>query len=172
MSPASPYASPRAMSAGSSASTANGMPVTMAGDISFEQLVAEIGAQFLARFNPERECCLIAELDGRRVGSAFIVQESNRVAKLRLVIVDPQARGHGIGKKLVGDCIAFARPAAMAKSRCGRMIFCMPPAPSMSRRVFASWRKSGITASGMIWSGRTGCSICKPWRFGHRLHRR
>lgn len=80
-------------------------------DISFEQLVAEIGAKFLRDFKPGRECCLIAELNGARAGSAFIVEDSADVAKLRLVIVDPAARGAGVGKRLVGDCLQFARVA-------------------------------------------------------------
>lgn len=84
-------------------------------DISFEQLVAEIGAKFLKDFKPGRECCLIAEMNGDRAGSAFIVEESASVAKLRLVILDPKARGHGIGKRLVGDCLQFARDAGYSQ---------------------------------------------------------
>lgn len=80
-------------------------------DISFEQLVAEIGAKFLKEFKPGRECCLIAEMNQERVGSAFVVEDSAVVAKLRLVILDPKARGYGIGKRLVGDCLQFARDA-------------------------------------------------------------
>ncbi|HEV7261051.1 MAG TPA: bifunctional helix-turn-helix transcriptional regulator/GNAT family N-acetyltransferase [Bosea sp. (in: a-proteobacteria)] len=80
-------------------------------DISFEGFVAEIAAQFLRDFQPERECCLIAELDGAPVGSAFVVRESDEVAKLRMVIVDRPGRGLGLGKALVREAIAFARSA-------------------------------------------------------------
>lgn len=80
-------------------------------DISFEGFVAEIAAQFLRDFRPGRECCLIAELDGAPVGSAFVVQESDEIAKLRMVIVDRPGRGLGLGKALVREAIGFARSA-------------------------------------------------------------
>jgi DNA-binding MarR family transcriptional regulator len=78
-------------------------------DISFEGMVAEIAAQFLKQFDPARERCWIAEIDGRQVGSVFLVRQSDEVAKLRLLIVDPAGRGLGLGKRLVDECIAFAR---------------------------------------------------------------
>ncbi len=81
----------------------------------FEVLVAEIAAQFMRKFNPERERCWIAELDGEQVGSVFLVEQSKTVAKLRLLILDPRARGHGIGKRLVDECIAHARKLGYRK---------------------------------------------------------
>ncbi|HEX6265737.1 MAG TPA: GNAT family N-acetyltransferase, partial [Burkholderiales bacterium] len=78
-------------------------------DERFEGLVAGIVAQFVARFDAGRERCWIAELDGERVGSVFVVQAPRSVAKLRLLIVHPRARGRGLGKRLVEECIAFAR---------------------------------------------------------------
>ena len=80
-------------------------------DISFEALVAEITADFVRKFNPKRECCWIAEMEGEAVGSAFVVEKSDQVAKLRLVIVDPKARGHGLGRRLLQECMRFARSA-------------------------------------------------------------
>lgn len=80
-------------------------------DISFEGFVAEIAGQFLQRFQPGRERCLIAELDGMPVGSAFVVRDSDAVAKLRLVIVETRAQGFGLGKALVAQAIGFAREA-------------------------------------------------------------
>jgi GNAT superfamily N-acetyltransferase len=78
-------------------------------DSHFEALVAEIGAKFIREFDPARELCLIAEKDGKIVGSVFLVQGDQTTARLRLLLVEPSARGLGIGKRLVAECIAFAK---------------------------------------------------------------
>ena len=84
-------------------------------DASFEALVAEIAAKFLTSFDASRERCWIAELDGVPVGSIFLVKHSDDIAKLRLLLVEPAGRGQGLGQKLVGECVAFAKARGYRK---------------------------------------------------------
>lgn len=84
-------------------------------DGSYEALAAEIVAQFIKNFDPKRERAWVAEKDGKRVGAVFVAKESDEVAKLRLLHVEAEARGLGIGKRLVEECMRFARQAGYQK---------------------------------------------------------
>lgn len=80
-------------------------------DWTFEGLISEIAGKFVAEFDPARERCWIAEMEGEIVGSVFVVRQDDEVAKLRLLYVDPAARGRGLGRALVDECLRFARGA-------------------------------------------------------------
>lgn len=78
-------------------------------DVRFEASVADVLGGFVRNFNPERERGWIAEIDGEFAGCVFISDVGDNVARLRCLLVEPTARGHGVGTKLVDECIAFCR---------------------------------------------------------------
>ncbi|MGH3342382.1 MAG: GNAT family N-acetyltransferase [Carbonactinosporaceae bacterium] len=80
-------------------------------DTSFEALVARIVADYTADHDPAREAAWIAEVDGQRAGCVFCVAADEATAKLRILLVRPDARGHGLGARLVDTCLDFARAA-------------------------------------------------------------
>jgi DNA-binding MarR family transcriptional regulator/GNAT superfamily N-acetyltransferase len=84
-------------------------------DGTYEALAAEIVAQFIKNYDPKRERGWIAEKDGERVGAAFVAKASDEIAKLRLLHVESEVRGLGIGKRLVEECVRFARQAGYQK---------------------------------------------------------
>jgi DNA-binding MarR family transcriptional regulator/N-acetylglutamate synthase-like GNAT family acetyltransferase len=84
-------------------------------DERFEALVAQIAADFINNFDPATERCWIAEMEGERVGCVFVVGAGDKVAKIRLLLVEPRARGLGLGNRLVEECVRFARSRGYEK---------------------------------------------------------
>ena len=84
-------------------------------DESFEALVARVAATFIDNFDVRRERCWIAERDGEIAGSVLLVKDGDEIAKLRLLYVEPKARGLAIGRRLVDECIGFARRTGYRK---------------------------------------------------------
>ena len=123
-------------------------------DLSYEALIMEILAKFLRDFDPERERSWVAERDGEILGSIFCVKHPDHpdtVAKLRMLYVEPSARGMGLGTRLVDECIAFAR--------------------AKGYRTLTLWTNSVLHAARRIYQ-RAGFQLVKEERhnnFGHEL---
>jgi DNA-binding MarR family transcriptional regulator/GNAT superfamily N-acetyltransferase len=122
-------------------------------DATFEALVANIVSDFITHFEPARERCWIAEVDGRHVGHVFLVKHPSQAhtAKLRLLFVEPSARGTGLGPVLVNECVRFARTAGYRK--------------------MVLWTQSTLTAAHRIYQG-AGFVLVKEephHSFGHDL---
>jgi DNA-binding MarR family transcriptional regulator/GNAT superfamily N-acetyltransferase len=121
-------------------------------DRTFEGLVAQIVADYVHQHDPNKENAWIAELDGEPVGCVFCVRgDDERTAKLRLLLVEPSARGHGIGSRLVDECVRFARDAGY--------------------RAVTLWTNDVLVAAGRIYQ-RAGFVLVDEERhhsFGHNL---
>jgi len=99
----------------------------------FEALVADIVARYLRRRQPLWERCWIAELDGERVGSVFVVRKSKTIAQLRMLILTPAGRGLGLGTRLTDECLAFARSKGYRK-----MVLWTNSCLDAARHIYAS----------------------------------
>lgn len=124
----------------------------------FEALVAEIVAAYLRNLDPARERCWIAERDGQRLGSVFVVKdEEDATARLRLLIVDPAARGSGLGGRLVDEAVAHARASGYR-----HMVLWTHGALTAARRLYA---KAGFKLTeSEEYEAFGGPQITETWR--------
>ncbi len=126
-------------------------------DERFEALVAKIAGEFVEHYDRKRERCWIAERDGELLGCVFLVKKSKSVAKLRLLLVEPSARGLGIGKRLVAECAAFARKAGYKKItlwtqselKAARGIYLQAGFRLIDQHRHNSWSRKGLVAE--VW---------------------
>lgn len=118
-------------------------------DETFEALVAEILVQFIRKHDPKRERIWIAEQDGQRIGSVMIVEAGDQVAQLRLLFVEPKARGKVSASGLSTSASAFQDATATEKSSYGRRVTCWKLAIYMQRRALNWLRNRRTRASAM-----------------------
>lgn len=114
----------------------------------FEALVAEVAARYLKKFDPAWEKGWIAEVDGERAGSVFVVRRSATVAQLRLLILAPAARGRGLGGRLTDECIAFARAKGYRKMMLWTQSILLPARAIYRSRGFEIVRREPYAAFG------------------------
>jgi GNAT superfamily N-acetyltransferase len=117
----------------------------------FEALVADITARYIENFKPGREACWVADKGSRIVGSVFVVEQDAMTAKLRMLYVDPDTRGEGLGARLVGEAVTFARQAGYGK--------------------LVLWTNDGLTAARRLYE-RAGFRLTREephHSFGHKL---
>lgn len=102
-------------------------------DAQMERYVAHVISEYIAQYQPGRDRCWIAERDGMRCGSVFVVHETADTARLRLLLTEPSVRGSGLGRRLVRECIAFARAAGYR-----RMVLLTNSVLTAARAIYAS----------------------------------
>lgn len=126
-------------------------------DERFEALVGEIAAKFIRHFDPRRERCWIAEREDEIAGCVFLVKRSQNIAQLRMLLVEPKARGMGIGRRLVDECVHFARHAGYKKVvlwtqselLSARRIYEAAGFRLMRKKAHKSWGRNGLVSE--IW---------------------
>ena len=101
----------------------------------FEGICAQIVADFADKYDPTRERCWIAEMDGRNVGCVFLVKDTDTIARLRLLLVDPAARGRGLGTRLTDECVRFARDCGLSAASRSGPTACSPPRATSTRQA-------------------------------------
>jgi hypothetical protein len=130
-------------------------------DEHFEALVAQICADFINNFDPHKEYCWIAEMNGEMVGSVVLAKaDEEGVAKLRLLLVEAKARGYWLERAWWKNASASPSARGIKKSSYGPIAFWWKPVTSTKKRGLPWSRPSRITVSAMIWSGKLGNCLC------------
>jgi mannose-6-phosphate isomerase-like protein (cupin superfamily) len=125
-------------------------------DERYEALVAKICADFIDNFDPKKERCWIAEMDGERVGSVFLVKgDDEKTSKLRLLIVEPKARGLKLGSKLVDECIRFAKRSGYEKMTLWTNSVLLAARYIYQKAGFQVVREEKHHSFGQDWTGET-----------------
>ena len=161
-----------AISAGSSARHAELYAQEYGWTEPFEGLCAQIVADFVNNYDAKRERCWIAEMNGENVGCVMLVKDSDEVARIRLLLVDPKARGLGLGQRLTDECVRFARERGYKKVTLWTHSILTAARHFTRRPASPSPRANRAIAGARMWSPSIGIWSCSyavaPFAFGRR----